>query len=1095
MVILRNIRFRKELKVDIILSDRKDKKMKKVKKFIALFLTATFLFNSANYEVIAEEVSEQIQKYKVMQTQNTEIQMESTQEEIQTGEKEESETETEIINSVEDSEKVAESTEVTEATVTETERTSPIKTQIEQIKNGVGETTANPVSTEDITFEIISDKGLDIISNEEYSKNTKIGGGLTVKPSGKLDIKQGTVLEINGDLNIESGSLVNASEEGIKVIVRGNLIVEGRLHISNSSIMVEGNIIEKGESEIQGGGALVLIGENQQIIDTKSRISRLINENTSDFPLVFINSLNFELYEDNGKGIINYKKDGEDGYTTQEGPIIIEKRTNFFVRENKEQAIVNKELIIHGDLYIKGNVDVNIAEYDNDIVTLRVKGDYIQENGHFKTYNQNMTIEGDFVHKGGTFEVMGSDTKVTVLGNMTIQDNAKFVMTYPDSHVIVNGDFTIRNGNSNEFLNGVLEIKGDFLQEENENNFKLIKEDYEIEKERLTGVNNHKVILNGEGKQTITFKTPTLINADKSLKERKSQFATLEITKPFYSYTITNDLSKERIYENLIEPYDYDSSFYKNNDKPYRIRKNLDIAKSHLELVNSNGYIYAIGGIDQKNIISNDISRYNFEENTWTNIGQLAEKRMDFAAAAVNNDIYVFGGYNGTKLLNKVEVISSNGGTKTIRLNQESNIIERRAHEAVYYNGKIYIIGGEDVNGESLNTLEVYDLDTKTIETKASMNVGRKNFGASLYLIDNKFYIAVAGGENNNEILNSVEMYDIENDKWETKSNLLTARKGLGLQFIMGKLFVVGGVSTEGSDNSIYLNTVEGFDGKEWVELKDDTNELVCTYEKRGYFGSTVAYNSIFIAGGETPSKSDTFEQFMPINIPGVRFKGNTKGLNGDFTQEETDLVFNDPLTQFSLERVYNSQFKDEESDFLGYGWKFNFESSLKKMSSRIGTVNALYLNVRDNPWGRILGGVEKGTVLDITGETIDAYGKKWYQISEKYYVASWYIDEVKNEAIEVSYPNGTKGYFIDNEGNGEYTANFGTYEKIKFSSDENSCEIITNEQTKYVYSKDSNGKYRNTAIVDRYGNEISINYTLLFSRLSAEVSVTLNEV
>lgn len=202
----------KGVKLKIIFINRKGRKMKKVNRFIALFLTAAFLFNSANYEVIAEEVSEQIQNYKLIQTQDTETQVESTQEEDQTCEKEESNIETEIINFDEGSEKVTEVTETTEVTQTVTEQTSSIGTQIEQIESQADETPVNSVSTEDITFVIISDKGLDITSNEEYSKNTKIEGSLTVK-SNELKIKQGTVLEINGDLNIESGALFEAAEE------------------------------------------------------------------------------------------------------------------------------------------------------------------------------------------------------------------------------------------------------------------------------------------------------------------------------------------------------------------------------------------------------------------------------------------------------------------------------------------------------------------------------------------------------------------------------------------------------------------------------------------------------------------------------------------------------------------------------------------------------------------------------------------------------------------------------------------------------------------------------------------------------------------
>lgn len=117
--------------------------MKKANKFLALILTATLLFNSVNYEVIAEEVSEQVQKYKVMQAQNIETQVASTQEELQTTEKEEPKIETEIINFVEGSEKVTESEASTEAMVTETEQTSPIETQINMVKNEQEYTTDN----------------------------------------------------------------------------------------------------------------------------------------------------------------------------------------------------------------------------------------------------------------------------------------------------------------------------------------------------------------------------------------------------------------------------------------------------------------------------------------------------------------------------------------------------------------------------------------------------------------------------------------------------------------------------------------------------------------------------------------------------------------------------------------------------------------------------------------------------------------------------------------------------------------------------------------------------------------------------------------
>ncbi len=745
---------------------------------------------------------------------------------------------------------------------------------------------------------------------------------------------------------------------------------------------------------------------------------------------------------------------------------------------------------------IKGNSNVNIAAYDRDDVSLRVTGNYNQDAGCFKTFNQKMIVEGDFTLSDGTFEVMGNDAEInngdtdaaqiqeelpgkntglTVLGNMTLQNSSKFSMTYVTSHVTVNGDFTVSNNISNDFRNGVLEVKGDFLQKESEVNFKLISEDDEIEKSQLKFVNNHIVVLNGSGRQKISFETPSLLNADYSLKTRRSQFATLKLTKSFYSYEFANDLSKERVFENLIEPV-YDD-FYKNNGEPYRIRKHLEIPESRLELVNSNGYIYAIGGVDEKNIVHNDIGRYDFEQNAWTRAGYLNEKRMDFAATAVNNDIYVFGGHNGSNVTDKIEVISSSGSVKTVELDPDSEIIKRKSHEAVYYNGKIYIMGGESAEGETLNTVEVFDPVSKTVEVIEPMGSERKNFGAALYFDGSKFVIAAAGGENSSGILKSVEFYDFETKTWKSQPEMNIPRKGFGLEFLMAKLYAVGGVTSENAGGVIYAGTTEGLGSAGWENIQNGNNEDISLSTPRGFFGSAVAYNSIFVAGGETPDKTDVFEQFMPSYVPGARFKGNTKGLNGDFTQEKTDLSFLDTVQSFSLDRVFNSQLKDEESSFLGNGWKFSFESSVKKMSENKGTVTATYLNVRDNPWGNIVGGLEKGTVFDITGTKTDYNGKVWYEIAGKWYVSSGYVDKVENNVVEVTYPDGIKDYFTQDKNNDKvYKGNFGTYNKFEFLDDK-TCVLTTKEQVKYTYTLDGE-LFRNTAISDRYGNVTKISHS-----------------
>ncbi|MDO5151017.1 MAG: kelch repeat-containing protein, partial [Oscillospiraceae bacterium] len=1032
--------------------------MSKINRTVAFLLSAAFMFNSVNYDVVVKAITENVQEY--MEEKKAEEQQ-----------KEDDETKEVTTSAVTTSVLTTEVTETTETSETSEEITTVVtdipKESDTTVTTAVSDTTP-AVTSENKTInstEIYSDDTSDVDFKTELNgdqeidsidENTRINGNATIKSGSDINIKQKTVVEIKGNLTIEPDAHLNVSESEIRIIVRGNLIINGQLKCSNSPVLLEGDLIDNEENINEGNGTIVLIGEKQQIIDTNRQIYRLVNRNKSDKPLVFINSLNFENYIDNGNGIISYEKDENGNYTTNPVPVKISNKITLFGSETGLS-----ELIVHNGLCIE-NGDVGITNDNQKNVTLRIKGDYTQTGGTLKTFGQRMIVEGNYIQSGGTYELIDQHAKLSVLGNMTLKDNSVFKMNQADTRVIVNGDFTVSSNGVNDFKNGVLEIKGDFTQQGNADNLRFSD-------------SGHKVILNGDGRQSVFFGTPTRINPDKSVISRGAQFDTLEITKPFYEYDFKNDLSRERVYENLIQPYD---EFYKNTDnKPYRIRRSLNAPVSHLELVDAGGDIYAIGGADVNKKILSDVSRYNFGSNTWQTAGYLNTKRADFAAAAVEDNIYVFGGYDGSRVLNSIELITSKG-IENVNLIGDNSLIARKSHEAVYYNGKIYIIGGESADGEILNTVEIFDPVSKTVVvSENSMKTARKNFGASLYFDGNKVYLAAAGGENSSGILKSVEFYDFEKEEWIDKDDLNTPRKGFGLAFIMGKLYAVGGVTADNESGAVYTDTTEGYDGTGWVYLNDGEKNI-STSVPRGYFGSAVAYNSLFIAGGETPDVTDVFEQFMPENVRGARFKGNSKGLNGDFTQEKTDLVFNSPVQKLSLDRVYNSQFKDEKSEFLGCGWKFNFESSVKKLSNNKGTVTATYLNVRDNPWGNIIGGLEKGTVfeIDIEGSKKDYNGKTWYKLSGgNWYVSSGYVELVTTDAVEITYPDGIKGYFTKNE-EGKYKGNFGTYDSFTFE-DSKTCKLTTKDQISYIYTLDGE-IFRNTAIKDRYGNQISIKHS-----------------
>ncbi len=1000
--------------------------MIRIKKFIALLLSATLLLNTAGYEVVAEEVTETIQNI-------IEEKQQSSEDEISEN------TSSETSNENDDSE-------------TGTADTSLYSESYFDVIEGVS------------FSKVINDNTI-IDSDNTYSENIRFCKDLTVRSP--FHITEGTVIEIDGNLNIESEGSVHLSENGCKIIVRGDIIVEGQLHIPNSIVYAEKSITEIGVSQIEGNGSVILIGNKQQTLDTHSRISQLINKNTSGQPLFFKKSLNFDRYEDNGIGIVTYKKDENGNYTNEKGSVIINENTTFFVRENKEVPVKDKELIINGNLCIQSDNDVNISGFANDAAVLRIKGDFEQKSGTFKTGNQKIIVEGDYTQSGGTLVLNGENTVLNVSGNLTLQDNSVLQMQEDNSKIIVDGDFTVNNKN-NVLKTGTIEIKGNFRQISSEKNFDMISDDNNLDKKEIITVK-----LTGTQKQEISFESPTTLNPDGSVQTRQNQFAVLELTKPRSEYDFKNDLTTERVYEKLIEPT---VSIDRDSNVTSVLRTAMNIPRSHFELINSGSNLYAIGGKSDKGQILNDISRYDYENNKWENIGCLSKSRMDYAAVAVSDKIYIIGGYDGSNVLNDIEVIYPDGSTQKLELNSSQNLTGRKSHKAVYYKEHIYIIGGEKADGTVSDIVEIVDINNGSIET-TKINTPRKDFGASLYWDGKNSYIVIAGGENSTGILNSVEIYDFSEKTWNTGNELSISRKGFDIQYILGNLYAVGGMAYDDSLKiDYYTNTVDAFDGNGWNTLKDSNGANICTAEARAYFGSASAYNSIFIAGGENPSVSSTFEQFMPVNIPGVRFKGDVKGLNGDFTQEETDLVFNSALKDFALKRVYNTQFKDEKSGFLGYGWKFNFESFLKKMDNKTGTVKAIYANVHESPGGTIISGVEKGTVLEITGHITDAFGTTWCEFANKYYVDSRFVDEEEKKAVEVTYPDGMKGYFTG-DGSENYTASFGTYDKIQYNINENSFTLTTKDQTRYIYTAD-NDIYKNTAITDRYGNKVTIVYS-----------------
>ncbi len=142
-------------------------------------------------------------------------------------------------------------------------------------------------------------------------------------------------------------------------------------------------------------------------------------------------------------------------------------------------------------------------------------------------------------------------------------------------------------------------------------------------------------------------------------------------------------------------------------------------------------------------------------------------------------------------------------------------------------NGNIYVIGGEDNDGNALSTVEVYDPELNTWTTQLSSQRSRKHAAA----LTHQGAIFLMGGHGNTSPTKSVEVFlpheegagfDCEDDEdgnkddvcWIFIDDFEKSREGLSAVELDGTVYALGGADDEGD----LLKTVEYYDerDKEW---------------------------------------------------------------------------------------------------------------------------------------------------------------------------------------------------------------------------------------------------------------------------------------
>jgi N-acetylneuraminic acid mutarotase len=232
----------------------------------------------------------------------------------------------------------------------------------------------------------------------------------------------------------------------------------------------------------------------------------------------------------------------------------------------------------------------------------------------------------------------------------------------------------------------------------------------------------------------------------------------------------------------------------------------------------------------------------------WTNVAPLPLDVFGPQATAANGLLYVGGGYSFTTGANTQNFGVWDPDANTYTALAPIPDTSAALGAMVYgHNGKIYLIGGEDITaGTVATTTRIYDIATNTWSAGAPMPGPRAFAGYGYY--NGSVYIA--GGYTTSTVDSgqvTLWRYDIAADGWDTSlASLPVALGGYGSAVIDNVLYVAGGRDTGGQYAATYGYD---FDTDSWATVASmpATNNVP---------GSAVFSGQMWIFGGGNPFAS-----------------------------------------------------------------------------------------------------------------------------------------------------------------------------------------------------------------------------------------------
>jgi N-acetylneuraminic acid mutarotase len=321
-----------------------------------------------------------------------------------------------------------------------------------------------------------------------------------------------------------------------------------------------------------------------------------------------------------------------------------------------------------------------------------------------------------------------------------------------------------------------------------------------------------------------------------------------------------------------------------------------------------NDKIYVIGGYESTGL-SQTVDVYDPSTDTWDTLATTGTftPRAALASAVVDGKIYVMGGVTGPEspqtMSSKLEVLDPSTNTWSTPVTT-GTFTKRDDLCACVVNGKIYTIGGYDAATGDVNTFEMFDPSTNTWSTPVTTGTFTPDGALTAQVVNNKIY--VLGGLNYPYLVTKVQMFDPSTNTWSTPATrgIFTARLLFTSGVIDGKIYVAGG--TPDIQNPLTTNVLQVFDPSTntW-----STPASTGTFTPRMYLATSsgVVAGNLYVMGGQDGTYMySTNEAYTPA-LADVKM-GDATSLDIKLSPNPTDgllTIYNAPVnTHVAMENI-----------------------------------------------------------------------------------------------------------------------------------------------------------------------------------------------